>query len=66
VDLYDDKVQVPQPQNLKLTYLTLKKCQADLEIFALSAQNETAKQEYEQEAMRLQQLLQDVEPLLTR
>ncbi|MGZ4030888.1 MAG: DUF421 domain-containing protein [Tumebacillaceae bacterium] len=66
VDLYDDKVQVPQPQNLKLTFLTLKKCQADLEIFAWSVQNETAKQEYEQEARRLQQLLQDVEPLLTR
>jgi uncharacterized membrane protein YcaP (DUF421 family) len=66
VDLYDDKLQVAQPQNLKLTYFTLKKCQADLEIFALSAVNEKAKKSYEQEAIRLQQILDEVMPLLTR
>ncbi|MFD2170785.1 DUF421 domain-containing protein [Tumebacillus lipolyticus] len=66
LDLFDDLIQVPQPQTLKLTYLTLQKCQADLEIFALSVQDAAAKKRYEQEAARLKQVLDDVTPLLTR
>lgn len=66
LDLYDDLIQVPQPQATKLTYLTLKKCQADLEIFALSTTDEASKQVYEEEAKRLQKVLNDVEPLLAR
>lgn len=66
VDLYDDKIQVPQPQTDKLTFATLKKCQADLELYALSTRKSTAKQQYEQMAKQLQDVIDQVKPLLTR
>ncbi|MFM1653452.1 DUF421 domain-containing protein [Brevibacillus sp. B_LB10_24] len=66
LDLYDDKLQVPQPQVPKATYATLKKCQADLELFALSTRSEEAKSRYSWEAKRLQQVIDDLVPLLTR
>lgn len=66
VDLYDDKIQVPPPQTDKLTFAELKKCQADLELFALSTQTHTAKQQYEQMAKQLQEVIDQVKPLLTR
>ncbi|GAX89176.1 DUF421 domain-containing protein [Effusibacillus lacus] len=66
LDLYDDKIQVPAPQTVKLTYATLKKCQADLELYALSAQNEETKNMYELEASRLKKVVENVTPLMTR
>jgi uncharacterized membrane protein YcaP (DUF421 family) len=66
VDLYDDKMQVASPQTQKRTYYTLKKCQADLEIFALSTQNREAKNMYEQHARLLQGVIERVTPFLTR
>lgn len=65
-DLYDDKINVPQQQVPKLTHITLKKCQADLELFALSTNNQDMKQTYENEAKRLQQVIDDITPLLIR
>lgn len=66
LDLYDDKIQVAQPQAMKLTYATLKKCQADLEVFALSTQNTDMKQAYERESEKLKQVIEQVTPLLIR
>lgn len=66
IDLYDDKIKVPQPQTLLLTYATLKKAQADLEIYALSTQDVRAKTEYEREAKKLENLIHDLQPFLTR
>jgi uncharacterized membrane protein YcaP (DUF421 family) len=66
IDLYDDKIKVPQPNNLKLTYATLKKCQADLELYAISTKNKAMKQIYQLEAERLQRLIDDVMPYMTR
>jgi len=66
LDLYDDKIHVPQPNSKKLTFATLKKCQADMELYALSTQSEKMKQLYTQEAQRLQRVLNNVEPLLMR
>ncbi|WP_134685944.1 DUF421 domain-containing protein [Brevibacillus migulae] len=66
VDLYDDKIKVPEPTATKLTYATLKKCQADLELYALSTKSAKMKQQYSQEAQRLQDVLNQVEPLLMR
>jgi uncharacterized membrane protein YcaP (DUF421 family) len=66
LDLYDDKIKVAQPKNLKLTYATLKKCQADLEVYALSTKNKTMKQIYQLESERLQRLIDDVMPYMTR
>ena len=66
LDLYDDKIHVPQPNSKKLTFATLKKCQADMELYALSTKSEKMKQLYTQEAQRLQRVLNNVEPLLMR
>ena len=64
VDLYDDKLQAPEPQQKASLYALLKKCEADLEMFALSTQNENAKQMYEECARRLQKLLGELKPFL--
>lgn len=65
LDLYDDKIKVAQPQKRKLTYVTLKKCQADLELFALSTKNETMKQIYQLESEKLQRAIDQVAPYLS-
>ncbi|MFD1677910.1 DUF421 domain-containing protein [Alicyclobacillus fodiniaquatilis] len=66
LDLFDDLVKVPEPQNLKLTYITLKKSQADLELYALSVEDEQVKKAYEREAKQLQKTIEQLKPLLTR
>src|SRR5699024_6968381 len=43
VDLYDEKITVPEPAEKPLLLATLKKCQADLEVFALATENENSK-----------------------
>ncbi|MDF9839152.1 MULTISPECIES: DUF421 domain-containing protein [unclassified Paenibacillus] len=64
VDLYADKVQVPQPQDKPQLYALLKKCEADLELFSLSTSNEEAKQMYGDSSARLQKLLQELKPYI--
>ncbi|CAM5785304.1 MULTISPECIES: DUF421 domain-containing protein [Brevibacillus] len=66
LDLYDDKIKVAEPQALKLTYAQLKKCQADLEVFALSTKNQQQKLVYQRDAEELQKVMDQVKPLLTR
>ncbi len=57
VDIYDDKIQVPQPSQRPLLLATLKKTQADLEIFSLETQNEEAKAMYEKNAKLVQETI---------
>lgn len=64
VDLYDDQLLVPKPQKRAALYATLKKCEADLELFGLSTQNKEAKVMYEQCSNRLQEVIKEVKPLL--
>ncbi|MBE6183172.1 DUF421 domain-containing protein [Heyndrickxia ginsengihumi] len=64
VDLYDDKLQVPSPQEKPLLFANMKKCQADLEVFALSTMNEQAKTMYEKNSQKLQQAINKVEAIL--
>ncbi len=64
VDLYDDLITPPTPQEMPLLLATLKKCQADLETFALETTNERTKSEYESDANTLKQVLNQVTPLL--
>ncbi|KUP23043.1 DUF421 domain-containing protein [Paenibacillus sp. DMB5] len=64
VDLYADKVRVPQPQDKPQLYALLKKCEADLELFSLSTSNEEAKQMYGESSVRLQKLLQELKPYI--
>nr|WP_090885907.1 DUF421 domain-containing protein [Evansella caseinilytica] len=64
VDLFDDKLKVPAPQEKPLLLATIKKCQADLEIFALETNNEAAKQMYTKHAQQIEDMLKKVTPLL--
>ncbi|MGG0835387.1 DUF1657 domain-containing protein, partial [Priestia aryabhattai] len=64
VDLFDDKLQVPSPQEKPLLLSTMKKCQADLELFALGTEAEKAKHMYSQNSQKLQEAIDKVSPLL--
>ncbi|RDZ05845.1 hypothetical protein C3744_29255 [Priestia megaterium] len=64
VDLFDDKIQVLSPQEKPLLLSTMKKCQADLELFALGTEAEKAKQMYNQNSQKLQEAIDKVTPLL--
>ncbi|MFJ7748176.1 DUF421 domain-containing protein [Peribacillus sp. NPDC097295] len=60
VDLYDDKLKVPSPQEKPLLLATLKKCQADLELFALSTDSPESKEMYSKNSKKLQKAIDDV------
>ncbi|WP_442596276.1 DUF421 domain-containing protein [Neobacillus sp. D3-1R] len=64
VDLYDDQIQVPSPQQRPLLNAMLKKCQADLELFSLETNSESAKKMYTKNAKRVQEAIQKLEPFL--
>ncbi|WP_289142665.1 DUF421 domain-containing protein [uncultured Brevibacillus sp.] len=66
LDLYDDKIKVPQAQAMKMTFATLKKCQADLELFALDTKNERMKLCYQRDSEELQDVIDQVKPFLIR
>ena len=66
LDLYDDKIKVPQAQAMKQTFATLKKCQADLELFALDTKNERMKLCYQRDSEELQDVIDQVKPFLIR
>ncbi|OAO83548.1 hypothetical protein TGS27_1037 [Geobacillus stearothermophilus] len=64
IDLYDDKIQIAEPQEKKLLLAAMKKMQADLELYALQTNSEEAKALYERNAAKMAELVQKVEPLL--
>ncbi|MDD4239011.1 MAG: DUF421 domain-containing protein [Desulfotomaculaceae bacterium] len=66
LDLFDDTLQVPQPKTKELVHTTLKKCQADCELFALGTKKADAKKMYESSSRRLSEVVGDLEPLLKR
>ncbi|MBW5469630.1 DUF421 domain-containing protein [Brevibacillus formosus] len=66
LDLYDDKLMVPGAQAMKLAFATLKKCQADLELYALSTKNEQMKRTYQTDSEQLQQIIDQVKPFMMR
>ncbi|AEG60803.1 DUF421 domain-containing protein [Desulforamulus ruminis] len=66
LDLFDDALQSPQPKTKELTYATLKKCQADCELYALGTRQQEAKKMYAQCAGNLEEVLHSLEPLLKR
>ncbi|WP_419886945.1 DUF421 domain-containing protein [Neobacillus niacini] len=65
VDIYDDKLQVPPPSERPLLLATLKKTQADLEIFSLESQDEKSKNMYEKNAKLLQETIDKLTPYLS-
>lgn len=66
VDLYDDQIKVPTPQKKASLLATLKKCEADLEMFSLSTRAPNAKKMYEECAKELERVIEEVKPLLKR
>lgn len=64
IDLYDDQLSVPEPTEKPLLLASLKKCQADLELFALATENKTSKKLFEDESKHVQQALDIIEPFL--
>lgn len=64
VDVFGDKLQVPSPQERPLILATMKKCQADLELFALATENKDAKQLYVKNSEKLQQAINDITHIL--
>lgn len=66
VDLFDDQLVVPAPQKKATLYTTLKKCEADLELFGLTTKNKQAKEMYEQCANHMQNVINEMKPILHR
>lgn len=64
VDLFDDLLQVPSPQERPLLLATMKKCQADLELFALGTENKDAKRLYGKNSEKLQKAIDKVTHIL--
>lgn len=64
VDLYDDKIKIPAPQQKPQLLATLKKCEADLELFSLTTSHAGAKRMYGKCAEELIQVLKELTPLL--
>lgn len=64
VDLYDDQLAVPSPTQKPLLLATMKKCQADLELFALATDNEKAKQMYQRNSEKIQNAINHISPYL--
>jgi uncharacterized membrane protein YcaP (DUF421 family) len=64
IDLYDDKINVPSPQEKPLLLASLKKCQADLELFTIQTESVEAKQMYHHNSQKLNHLLSRLTLLL--
>ncbi|WP_046174393.1 DUF421 domain-containing protein [Domibacillus indicus] len=64
VDLFNDKLQVPPPQEKPMLLAAMKKCQADLELFALATEAEEAKAMYAKNSEKLKKTIEQVTPFL--
>src|SRR5699024_7054520 len=64
VDLYDDQLSVPSPSEKPMLLAILKKCQADLELFALQTENTESKQLYQENSKKLEQAISTIKPYL--
>ncbi|HWO95566.1 MAG TPA: DUF421 domain-containing protein [Bacillus sp. (in: firmicutes)] len=64
VDLFDDKLQLPSPQEKPLILSTMKKCQADLELFALGTESKEAQDMYSKNSQKLQEAIDKVVSIL--
>ena len=64
VDLYDDQQEQPTVNQAQLLLATLKKCEAELEGFALATTNTDAKVSYQNCVRLMQKVIADVGPYL--
>jgi uncharacterized membrane protein YcaP (DUF421 family) len=66
VDLFDDQIRVPLPQQKAALFATLKKCEGDLILFGLSTKNKKAKEMYEQCSKQMEKVIDHLKPVLHR
>ncbi|MDQ0873508.1 uncharacterized membrane protein YcaP (DUF421 family) [Paenibacillus sp. V4I3] len=66
VDLFDDKIMVPVPQEKATLFATLKKCEGDLMLFGLTTKNKAAKEMYEQCSKQMEEIIAQLKPVLKR
>lgn len=66
LDLFGDAVQTPKPSIREMALASLKKCQADCEVFALGTREADAKTMYGEAADTLKGIIDELEPLLGR
>lgn len=64
IDLYDDQIKVPTPNEKPLLLATLKKIQADLELFALETETKQSKLLYKSNAEKMTKVIEHIEPYL--
>ncbi|CAM4318444.1 MULTISPECIES: DUF421 domain-containing protein [Bacillus] len=64
IDIYNDKLQMPSPQNKPLLLASLKKCHADLELFSLETKSKSASEMYSKNAKQIEKILNKVTYLL--
>ncbi|MGG0729999.1 DUF421 domain-containing protein [Bacillus paramycoides] len=64
IDIYNDKLQMPSPQNKPLLLASLKKCHADLELFSLETKSKSASNMYSKNAEQIENILNKVTYLL--
>lgn len=64
VDLFDDQIAVPEPTEKPLLLATMKKCQADLELFTLATENHESKELYRRNSEKMQQAIDQISPYL--
>jgi uncharacterized membrane protein YcaP (DUF421 family) len=64
VDLFDDQIEVPLPSEKPLLLATLKKCQADLELFALATDNKQTEAMYRSNSKKAQHIINLLSPYL--
>uniref|UniRef100_UPI002898B1D6 DUF421 domain-containing protein n=1 Tax=Bacillus luti TaxID=2026191 RepID=UPI002898B1D6 len=60
IDIYNDKLQMPSPQNKPLLLASLKKCHADLELFSLETKSKSASEMYSKNAKQVEKILNKV------
>lgn len=66
LDLFNDTIQLPQPKAKELLFSTLKKCQADCEIYALGTRQPQAKIIYGDASRVLSDVVRELGSLLKR
>lgn len=66
MDLFDDSIQLPQPKVKEMLYASISKVQADCLSFLLETEDLKAKEMYSNNATKLKQMMDKLEPYLLR
>ncbi|MDE5412012.1 DUF421 domain-containing protein [Alkalihalobacterium chitinilyticum] len=64
VDVFDDQIEIPEPVEKPLLFASIKKCQADLEVFSMETESEQAKKMYQRCAKDMDDVMKKLKPIL--